>query len=127
MVTSDEKTFALLSHVLAIFTGVLGPVVIYLIKKDESKYIGFHALQATLVQAVVAIVAVIGFILSIVTLGIGAILFVPLIMVASLGALVLHIVAAIKVNNGEDYRYPVIGDFAAQKIPGGYLPPNQNP
>jgi uncharacterized Tic20 family protein len=34
--TSDEKTFALLSHILTLVAPILAPLIIYLIKKDES-------------------------------------------------------------------------------------------
>jgi hypothetical protein len=32
--TADERTMALLVHVLAIFSGLLAPLIFYLVKKD---------------------------------------------------------------------------------------------
>ena len=47
--TSDETTSALLAHVLQIFTWWIGPLAIYLAKRD-SKFVSFHAMQALLWQ-----------------------------------------------------------------------------
>ena len=44
--TSDEKTLALLSHRLTFVAPVLAPLIIYLVKKDESGYIAYHAKQS---------------------------------------------------------------------------------
>ena len=41
----DEKTFALLAHVLGIFSGFIAPLVFFLVKRD-SKFVSFHALQS---------------------------------------------------------------------------------
>jgi len=43
--TQDEKTFALLAHVLGIFSGFIAPLVFFLVKRD-SKFVSFHALQS---------------------------------------------------------------------------------
>ena len=40
--TSDEKTMAILSHILTLVVGFIAPLVIYLIKKDESSFINAH-------------------------------------------------------------------------------------
>jgi uncharacterized protein len=42
--TADERTMALLVHVLAIFSGFLAPLIFYLVKKD-SRFVAFHSLQ----------------------------------------------------------------------------------
>ncbi len=47
--TQDEKTLAMLAHVLQIFTWWIGPLVIFIVKQD-SKFVRFHALQALLWQ-----------------------------------------------------------------------------
>src|SRR5262244_4325887 len=43
--TQDERTMALLAHVLGIFAGFLAPLIFFLVKRD-SKFVSFHALQA---------------------------------------------------------------------------------
>ena len=52
--TSDEETLAMLAHVLQIFTWWIGPLVIYLAKRD-SKFVSFHAMQTLLWQFVMTL------------------------------------------------------------------------
>lgn len=44
--TSDERSMAILAHVLSIFSSFVAPLIIYLMKRKESRFVGFHALQA---------------------------------------------------------------------------------
>ncbi len=44
---SDEKTLALLSHVLTFVFPIFAPLIIYLVKKDESPFIAYHAKRIT--------------------------------------------------------------------------------
>jgi uncharacterized Tic20 family protein len=44
--TTDERTNAMLAHVLSIFGGFIGPLVIYFVKGKDSRFVAFHALQA---------------------------------------------------------------------------------
>lgn len=98
--TADEKTMALLSHILTLVPGVgfFAPLVIYLIKKDESAFITAHAKESLNFQITLYIV-IIGLFITV----IGIIL---LWLVAIL-ALVLVIVATIRANDGKLYRYPL--------------------
>ena len=41
--TGDERTMAILVHVLSIFFWFIPSLVVYLLKKDESKFIAYHA------------------------------------------------------------------------------------
>ena len=67
--TSDEKTMAILSHILCIVAGFLAPLVIYLVKKD-SPYITAHAKESLNFQITMIIGHIICFILWIVIIGI---------------------------------------------------------
>ena len=40
--TSDEKVMALLSHVLTLVAGFLAPLIIWLVKKDDSQFVAAH-------------------------------------------------------------------------------------
>jgi len=42
--TSDEGAFAMLAHILQLFSGFIGPLIFYLVKRD-SRFVGFHALH----------------------------------------------------------------------------------
>jgi uncharacterized membrane protein len=55
--TKDECTMAMLAHLLQVFSGFIGPLVIFLVKQD-SKFVKYHALQSLIWQAVYMIVGV---------------------------------------------------------------------
>ena len=40
--TSDERLFAMLIYVTSFFTTIIGPLIIWLIKREESEFIDFH-------------------------------------------------------------------------------------
>lgn len=97
----DDKTWAILSHVLTFVGGFIAPLVIYLIKKDESPYVRHHAAEALNFQLSIMIYAIVSIILVLVLIGI------LLILAVGIGALVFTIIAAIAASNGEEYRYPL--------------------
>lgn len=97
----DDKTWAILSHVLTFVGGFIAPLVIYLIKKDESPYVRHHAAEALNFQLSILIYAIVSMILILVLIGI------LLILAVAIGALVFTIIAAIAASNGEEYRYPL--------------------
>jgi uncharacterized Tic20 family protein len=95
--TTDEKTMAILSHILTIFGSFLPPLIIYLIKNKESAFIAAHAKEALNFQITLVIVMTI---LVITIIGI------LLIWVVGVVALILVIIAAIRASEGKLYRYP---------------------
>lgn len=106
--SSDERTMAMLCH-LAAFAGVvipfgniIGPLVIWLIKKDSSPYIDYHGKEALNFQIAFTIYMLISLLLMMVLIG-----FI-LLPVLGIAGLVLMIIAAIKAKDGEQYRYPYI-------------------
>ena len=111
--TQDERTWAMIGH-LAAFTAfisgigcVVGPLIVWLVKRDTLPFAGEQALEALNFNITVVLAAVALWIFIIITLGIGALLAVPLGLVLFCGWLVLTIIAAVKANNGEHYRYPI--------------------
>jgi uncharacterized Tic20 family protein len=94
--TQDEKTWALISHLSGIFVGFLGPLVAMLVKGKESTWIDANAKEALNfeITAFIAYTVIGG-----ITCGIGLLVLWPIVTV-------LHIIAAMKANNGEMYRYP---------------------
>ena len=97
---------ALVSHFGAIVAWFVAPLVVYLVKKDESKFVAFHALQALYFSAACTVVLMIT-----TPLFIGLFLWpVPL---------VFHIRAGVKVAGGNDFEYPVVGKMARKKVYGG--------
>ena len=96
--TSDEKTMALLSHVLTFIFPILAPLIIYLIKKDESTFVAYHAKESLNFQITLFIIC---FILIITIVGL------LLLWLVGIFALVLVIVATIRASEGKLYRYPL--------------------
>lgn len=95
--TSDERTLALLSHVLTIFFWLFPPLIIYLIKKNESQFVAEHAKESLNFQITVSII---GIILVLTVIGI------LLLWVLGIFVLVLVIIATVKASESKLYRYP---------------------
>lgn len=98
-VPSDERTMAMLAHLLAIFFGWLAPLIIWLVKK-ESPFIADQAKESLNFQITVFIAYLICGALTFVLIGC---FLLPAVIVASL---ILCIMAALAANKGERYRYP---------------------
>jgi uncharacterized Tic20 family protein len=123
MSPGDERTWSMVAHlsVLAGLVGLipLGALIVWLLYKDRSPRVGFHALQALWYQiawiVIFTVYVLVTVVVSIVTLGIAAIVLVPLAFLLALVPLAHGCYAAYKVNQGVDYRYP----FIADRIEGG--------
>ena len=105
--SKEEQNWAMICHLVALagfvipFGSVLGPLVVWLMKRSEMPLVDRHGKESLNFQITVAFAALISAVLMVVLVG-----FVLLAIVA-IGALVLTIRAAIKVSNGDlDYRYP---------------------
>jgi uncharacterized Tic20 family protein len=98
--TSDERTMGLLCHLGCIVLGFLCPLLIWLMKKDTSKFVDDQGKESLNFQITVTIAYVACFILTFAVIGI--FLF-PVVM---LGNLVLCILGGLAANKGEKYRYP---------------------
>jgi uncharacterized Tic20 family protein len=97
--TSEERTMAILSHVLCLVfvVGLIAPLIIYLIKKDDSPYIAAHAKESLNFQITVMIVA---FILFITIIGIF------LLWLLGIISTILVIIGTIRASENKLYRYP---------------------
>lgn len=117
-IPAEERTWAMLAHLSALLGGLLtasfgrgwacfvGPLVIWLVKKDTMPFVNDQAKEALNFNITVAIASLVLLVLSIVTFGIGLIVAIPLWVIIGVAWLVLTIVAAIKANEGVRYRYP---------------------
>jgi uncharacterized Tic20 family protein len=90
----DSRQLAMMVHLLALFTGFLGPLIMYLIKNEDDEFVGFHARQALYFELLAIPLAMI-------TCGIWGIV-----------VLVYNIIACIRANEGEWYEYPIVGPWA---------------
>ena len=121
MSAGDERTWSMLAHLsvlLSLISGIGGLVaalVIWLVYKERSDRVAFHALQSLWYQAawfgIFAVYGLATVVLSIVTLGLATIVLVPLAFLIALVPIVHQCYAAYKVNNGVDYRYPIVADM----------------
>jgi uncharacterized Tic20 family protein len=117
--SDEEKKWALFAHLsvlagglitwgwAASFGSFLGPLIIWLVKKDTMPFVADQAREALNFGITLTILCVALLMLTILSLGIGALLTVPLFLLIGVGALVLVIIAAIKANEGVAYRYPL--------------------
>lgn len=103
----DARLWAMICHLAAFagmvgvpFGNVLGPLVIWLIKRDEYNFVYDQGREALNFQITVCIALLVGAILTYVLIGI------VVLMVVGIGALILTIQAAINANKGVRYRYP---------------------
>ncbi len=114
----DENTWSVLAHLsvfLNVVTGFLGPVaalVVWLMYKDRSPRISFHALQSLLYQVAWILILIVGWtvagVLTIVLIGF---LLFPVMIVATAVPFAHMGYAAYKVSQGVDYRYPFVADL----------------
>ncbi|PWJ54029.1 hypothetical protein SAMN06264364_109111 [Quadrisphaera granulorum] len=108
MSPQDQRLWACLAHVSSIVSSLIGltfvgPLVIYLVLRDRGQFIRSQSAEALNFQILVNIVALALGVVTIITFGIGGLLYLPFVIVA----LVFVIIAAVKANQGIDYRYPV--------------------
>lgn len=116
--SADEKLWGMLAHLLTLLGYVvalgqyIAPLVIYLVYKDRSPFVAFHALQALLFQLLALAVVVALGLFTIITLGLGALLAVLLGFALGVAMLVYTILAAIAANQGNWYELPFAGRWA---------------
>ena len=129
---SDERTWAMLAHfsvLLNLMTGFLGPVaalINFLVYKDRSKYVGYHSLQSLIMQLILwvggGIIAGIAWaitgILSAVLVGILCIPIAAILSAIPLAAIVYGIIGGIQCNQGQDFRYWLVGDWVRNTLEG---------
>lgn len=124
--TQDERTMALMAHLLQIFTGFFGPLVIYFLRR-QSRFVAFHSLQAVFWQLLVTAVTFVGVLLILVTILVGSpqgsgppsggVLAVFVVFwLAMVGLSLLNLVVAVyftvKASKGEWAENPLVAGWA---------------
>ncbi len=90
----SERIAVLLAHGGTLFAWFLAPLLVYLVKRGDSRYVEFQALQSLLWSLA-------GTLVALATCGVAIPVF-----------LVWHLYAAWTISNGRSYEYPVVGDLA---------------
>lgn len=98
--SANDKNIAVLTHLGGIFFGFIPALIVWLLKKDDSPFVGEQAREALNFQITVLIAFIVAWVLVWLLVGL---LLLPLIYLANL---VLCIIAAVNVSKGEDYKYP---------------------
>lgn len=104
-VPQEEKTLALVAHLLGAVTMFVGALIVWLISKDSTPAKPFateQAKEALNFEITIAIAWVVAVVLATITLGL--LFFLPPLVLAV--NVVFCIIAAVKVNDGVGYRYP---------------------
>ncbi len=132
----DERTWGMLAHLSTLlnlvtgFGGPIGALIIYIIYKDRSRFVAYHALQAMLFQLIwwfgggllIGMMWAIVGLLSAIVVGIilvpVATCVTPLLALFPLGALIYGIVGAIQTNQGQDFKYWLVGDWVRGTLTG---------
>jgi len=89
-----------LSGFIIPFGSLIGPLVVWQIKKNQYPIVDDQGKEALNFQITITLAAIVSAILIVVLVGIA------LIIAVGIASLVFTIIAAIKANNGETYRYP---------------------
>ena len=107
-ISKDERTWAMVSHLSALtgfFTGGLGsivaPLIVWMLKKEEMPFVDEQGKESLNFQITMLIAALISGLLVLVLIGVLLLIAVVII------DLVFVIIASVKANEGEHYRYPL--------------------
>jgi len=104
--TNEEKQWAMFCHLSVLsgfiipFGNIVGPLVLWLLKREQSPYVDYHGKEALNFQISITIYLVISGILVLVLIGI------VFLIVILLLDIILMVMAAIKASEGVYYRYP---------------------
>lgn len=109
--TKDERTWGMLAHLSAIIAGVftgflggwIGPLIVWLIKKEESRFVDDQGKESLNFQITLIIAYVVCYAITIATCGLlFFVLFVPMVF-----QIVFCIIGSMRANEGQYYRYPM--------------------
>ena len=103
MAPQDQRLWSTLIHLGGILFGFLPALVGYLVLKDRGDFIRRHTREELNFQISLAIYLTATVLLGFITFFIGTILAFPL----AIAAIIFMIIAAVKANAGEYYRYPL--------------------
>ena len=107
--SQDDRNLALIAHLsgaAGIFVGGLagfvGPLIIYLLKKETSPYVESQAKEALNFQITMLMIAVVCLVITVLSCGaLFPVVFIPMVL-----QLIFAVLAALAVRDGADYRYP---------------------
>jgi len=116
--SKDDRTWGMVAHlaplaglVVPLFGNILGPLVVWLIKKDVSPFVAYHAKQSMWFQIFAAIVGVVLWMVGLLTC-----VLMPLPILWGLGAMVYAVYGGIQVSGGKDFEYYWVGQWVRRSV-----------
>lgn len=99
--SDDARSMAMLIHLLAIFTWFLVPLILWLVKKDSSRFVDQQGKEVVNFELTLMIGVVVGAATMCIVIG--------FFILAAVGVvnIVFGILSTMEVNQGKPYRYPV--------------------
>ncbi|QGH35496.1 DUF4870 domain-containing protein [Gracilibacillus salitolerans] len=105
MTNNDERLFGMLIYLLSFFTAIIGPLIIWMIKREESAFIDYHGKEYFNFFISFTIYAIVSGILVVVLIGV---LLLPIVGIL---AFIFTLIALFKAFNGEEYKIPLVIRF----------------
>lgn len=107
VISEEDKSLAMLCHLLGIFTGFIGPLIVWLVKKDSSAFVGHHGRESLNFQITLMLVMLgLGSVTVVLMFVVVGVFLVPVLFIVPILALVAEIIAAVAAQKGEWHRYP---------------------
>ena len=106
-----------MAHLSLFVLPIVLPLIMWMIQKDKpgTKWVAGQSKQAMIFQILLTvggvIVGLVRGVLTLLTFGIGAILFIPLMGLYGLAGVIVCFYATWQAYNGKDYKYPFLGKF----------------
>ena len=102
----QERLWGMLAHLLSfvaayLFLGFVAPLVVLLVFGPRSPYVRAHAVESLNFNLTWLLYAIVGVVLAFLVIGI------PILIALGIAYLVLVVIASVRANNGEFYRYPL--------------------
>lgn len=104
-----ERLWGMLAYMLTFVGAIIPPIVLYAVKREQSRFVAFHALQSLFLGVTTLV-------LWILIAHVLPRVFEPLFAVLWIMEMVYTVLAAVKAYDGEWYRIPIIGDWAAAQV-----------
>jgi uncharacterized Tic20 family protein len=107
MPEAQERNLGMACHLVALagfvipFGHIIGPLILWLVKKEESEFVDDQGKESLNFQISITIYAFVAALLAIILIGI------LLLIAVGIFSLVMIVVAAVKASSGEKYRYPL--------------------
>lgn len=110
-ISQDDKLWGMLCHLTALagyvipFGNIIGPLIMWLVKKDQSEYVNTQGKSSLNFEISITIYVLVSILLIFVIIGI------PLLIGLGLFQLITVIIASIKAYDGQSFKYPLSIEF----------------